>query len=293
MKKIIVALIGLAIAMPSVFAATWYVKSDGNDANSGATWALAKKTIQAGVDVASGGDTVLVTNGTYVLTNQISISKSITVQSVNGASSTIVDGNYPVTINRCFSVSHHNATLDGFTIKNGHLASGVIGGGGGVANCGMVKNCTISGNTADAGHGGGVYNHNGMVRNCIVYYNENGDFYGDVPQYSCVPGLSGNGNISTEPCFYDPGTGYGNNHTGGDFRLKPISPCINAGINQSWMTGAVDLDNNPRIINGIVDMGAYEYTGTPSAPIDVNATDGTFADKVRVTWGGVTDATYF
>jgi len=34
-----------------------------------------------------------------------------------------------------------------------------------------------------------------------------------------------------------------------------------AGANQAWMTGTVDLDRRSRIdrFSGLVDMGAYEY----------------------------------
>ena len=33
----------------------------------------------------------------------------------------------------------------------------------------------------------------------------------------------------------------------GNYRLKPSSPCINAGTNQLWMAAATDLDGNARI----------------------------------------------
>ncbi len=44
-----------------------------------------------------------------------------------------------------------------------------------------------------------------------------------------------------------------------DLRLLGSSPCIDAGDNSAIPPSVVvDLDGNPRIINGIVDMGAYE-----------------------------------
>jgi len=45
--------------------ATVYVCKDGSDSNNGSTWALAKLTIQGGLNVASTGDTVRVGPGVY------------------------------------------------------------------------------------------------------------------------------------------------------------------------------------------------------------------------------------
>jgi predicted outer membrane repeat protein len=47
-----------------------------------------------------------------------------------------------------------------------------------------------------------------------------------------------------------------------DFRLAPGSPAINAGTNETEPPlPAMDLDGNPRILNDIVDLGAYEFIG--------------------------------
>ena len=44
----------------------------------------------------------------------------------------------------------------------------------------------------------------------------------------------------------------------GDLHLSIGSPAIDAG-NNTFIAGVIfDLDGNPRIMNGIVDMGAYE-----------------------------------
>jgi predicted outer membrane repeat protein len=52
-----------------------------------------------------------------------------------------------------------------------------------------------------------------------------------------------------------------------DFRLAPGSPAIDSGTNVTWPPlPATDLDGNPRILNDIVDLGAYEFT-------DVNKLD--------------------
>jgi len=77
--------------------------------------------------------------------------------------------------------------------------------------------------------------------------------YGVTAYYSCGVDYSGNNNIAGDPLF--AGTNAGN------YRLTANSPCINTGTNQTWMTGAVDRDERPRIdrLSGRVDMGAYEF----------------------------------
>lgn len=61
----------------------------------------------------------------------------------------------------------------------------------------------------------------------------------------------GAGNIfATWPAFLDT--------LNGDFRVAACSPAINAGTNESLEGILTDLDGNPRILDSLVDMGAYE-----------------------------------
>lgn len=58
------------------------------------------------------------------------------------------------------------------------------------------------------------------------------------------------GDIEGDPLFVDS--------TNADFRLKPASPAIGAGALEA-KAGDTDLAGNPRVTNGKIDMGAYQY----------------------------------
>jgi len=126
--------------------------------------------------------------------------------------------------------------------------------GGGTAFSTMVS-CTVTANSLAPGYngnGGGSYND--TLHDCIVYDNSapNGsNYYSSGMTFCCsAPLPGGTGNISNEPLFV--------NLSAGDYHLTASSPCINAGDN-SFFPNSTDLDGNPRIVGGIVDMGAYEF----------------------------------
>ena len=65
------------------------------------TWTTAATNIQDAIAASVAGDVVLVTNGVYasggksmdgLITNRVSLDKAILVQSVNGASATMIQG---------------------------------------------------------------------------------------------------------------------------------------------------------------------------------------------------------
>jgi len=124
-------------------------------------WATAAHTIRDAVDIASDGSTVLVTNGTYVLSAEIAVTRSITLSSVNGPTNTIVDGDGAV---RCFNLGNSSCVVNGLTLSGGSAGTSY---GGGVYCSGaspVITNCIVSNNSAR--YGGGM--RRGRIHNSTV-----------------------------------------------------------------------------------------------------------------------------
>jgi len=160
-------------------------------------------------------------------------------------------------------------------------------GGGGIhmVQAGTIENCTVVGNYAASasGLGGGLsINATGTYRNLIVAGNTSANANGliwDVYRASTGvaitnayigAGMADYTNTSViftldddapgaikagAPLFKDDTDA---DYRLRDYRLKKTSPCVNAGLWQSWMDTALDLDGNPRLFKGMVDMGAYQ-----------------------------------
>jgi len=131
-----------------------------------------------------------------------------------------------------------------------------LGGGINIWDAGTIQNCTVVNNTAP--NGAGVRcRGTSVMENTISYFNNGLNWQTEGSGYSfsnncTTPALpGGTGNITSDPLFVNAGTG--------NYHLSGISPCFDAGLNESWMATATDPDHNSRIIDGIVDIGAYEY----------------------------------
>jgi hypothetical protein len=143
-------------------------------------------------------------------------------------------------------------------------------GGGALTNYSStirLTNCTFTANHS-SNTGGAIYSCGGSttLTNCILW-NDTADFGGNelygadcgdgfTVTYSNVQGgHPGNGNFDADPLFVQ---------APGNLRLAEGSPCMDAGTNGALPPDlASDLDGNPRIVGGVVDVGAYEWQIIP------------------------------
>ena len=172
-------------------------------------------------------------------------------------------GFYQSTANNCI-ISSNNANEYGGGLFEGTANNCIINDNwayydGGGAATGTLNNCTIVDNRANR-YGGGI--SGGDIRNSIIWYNNayvSGDnFNGSLATSisSCSPDLADgvDGCITNYPRFSDV--------QNSNYRLLKHSPCRNTG-NNTYAPPENDMDDNTRIIEGVVDMGAYELAYTP------------------------------
>src|SRR6267378_2876223 len=169
----------LVISVTTTPATTRYVDLNSASPTSPYTsWPTAATNIQDAVDVATNGETVLVTNGVYATggqkwfdsgTNRVTVTNSLILQSVNGPAVTVIQGNHGSGTNaaRCALLTT-SAVLSGFTLTNGQSGIGNYPQGGGVycySLSAIISNCVLVGNLANDA-GGGAYR--GTLVNCIL-----------------------------------------------------------------------------------------------------------------------------
>ncbi|MFL5801117.1 MAG: MBG domain-containing protein, partial [Roseiflexaceae bacterium] len=150
----------------------------------------------------------------------------------------------------------------------------------------IVNQATFFGNIAmDSNGGGGMWNgyinSSPTVRDSIFWGNSGGQIVTsqgtpDV-RYTLIQGgyISGTNILDADPRFVDPnGTDNSIGTPDDNLHLQPSSPAIDAGDNASIPADTIDADNDgnrsepapfdldgrSRVVNGIVDMGVYEWS---------------------------------
>jgi len=239
MKRNLILLTILLTAL-SAFSAEYYVDaSRPDDSGAGTSWAMAKQTIQAAVDLTIDGDTVWVTNGTYVLSAEIYITNAITLCSVNGPEVTIVDGNGAT---RCFNLSDA-CLVSGFAITNGFASGEYPYWNGGGIYCStpfsVVSNCVISGNSIGYGNdfgrsdGGGM--SGGFAVDCVFSGNTAGGGGGMCSGVASNCTFIWNLAEGSGPLFNNPGS-FG----GGGMSDGTAYNCTFTSNSANWSGGAME-----------------------------------------------------
>jgi hypothetical protein len=142
--------------------------------------------IQAAINDANEGDTIIVEDGIYTGDGNRDIDflgKAITLRSENGPGSCIIDCEGTYTDNHRGFYFHsgesENSILDGFTVTNGYIVTMCWGGAGIYIDNSSptISNCMVRGNVAELDplslcfcYGGGIY-FNGTIltmTNCII-----------------------------------------------------------------------------------------------------------------------------
>ena len=232
---------------------------------------LTNCTIVNNLAVASGGGAYFsslslcfVSNNRATNSGGGGLFNSMAVRSVISSNWSKLDagGAFGSTLVDCSLLSNFSLFGKGGGAYGGNLTNCLLYGNraaeGGGAYQGILHNCTIAGNSA-TNLGGGIYLS--TARNSIVYYNaapvgSNQYNLNTYLTYSCTSGpVTGTGNVTNKPLFVDQASG--------NFQLASNSPCINSGWNL-YAPAGVDLDGNPRIVGGTVDIGSYEFQSPAS-----------------------------
>lgn len=145
--------------------------------------------------------------------------------------------------------------LGSFTISNCTITRNSADSGAGI-DCSVSENANLKinnsilwGNTADTGPQ--IRFRSSSPFHLIVSYSDVEDGQAGVYVEPAEALKWGPGNIDTDPRFVDP--------TASDYHLSHYSLCINAGDPcYSPAFGRIDIDGEPRVINGRVDIGADE-----------------------------------
>ncbi len=193
------------------------VSPEGDDANDGSSWALAKRTVQAGIDAASavGGD-VWVQAGTFEecvtlkpyahVYGGFASTETLRDERDWVANITILDGQEQGAVVIAQNVGTDTTRIDGFTITGG---GGQYGGGLYLGNASpTIANNTITGNSARTG--GGIYVSVGSpeIRSCTIVDNNSENYGGGLYLRDSSPTIA-TSTIRSNGARWDGGGIYG------------------------------------------------------------------------------------
>jgi hypothetical protein len=272
----------------------------GGGIHNGGTLTLNNTTVSGNSNTGSYGSGIY-NSGTLVLTNAAVMDNDFEGNG-GGAGSGIYNAYGGSAILNNSTVSGNHAAGDNYvlgggisnggtlTLNNSTVSGNSALGGGGISNGGTLtlNNCTVSGNSA--GIGGGLFVSSGspVLHNTLIAGNFNGatgttrddvsghlDPGGDYNLIGDGTGMTGlsdgvNGNqVGSAAAPIDPRLGPLQDNGGPTLTraLLPGSPAIDAGNNAYATAFDQRGPGFPRIVNGTIDIGAFEVQATNPPPV--------------------------
>jgi hypothetical protein len=265
-----------------------------------------QSTIQAAIDAASNGDTILVADGTYTGAGNKDLNfngKAITVQSENGPENTIIDCGGSGRGFDFHSGEDNDSILSGFTITNGY---GDPGGGGiriGSSSNPSINNCIIEDNAAWM-FGGGIqiYNSSPILSDCTIRNNNAGLWGGGMSIHADIgPSTIGQSNptILNSKIIGNSADSRG----GGIYSVNSSTDITNSVISNNIVTSGgastdggggiyitdTTLNNSSTITNSIIANNSASYGGgirIQSNTSNLTIVNSTIANNSAETAGG-------
>ena len=246
----------------SYFGPVWHVSTEGSDETGDGSDNSPFVSIQHAIEAANEMDTILVNSGIY--TGFISWhDKTLCVKSIEGASTTILDGS----TTNIYQVSNSLAKLSGFTIRNG-ISTGIN-----LSSSNLVLEDLIIHDRVGT-DGGGITCHssNPLIKNTLIYDNE-GDNAGGIYLSNSNPVLINvtimNNNATGESGTIPVGTG---GAIGSWFTSNPI------------MQNCILWNNSPEEVQ-VYYAGVNPFSFTTAYSIIQNGIDGiTISNPDSLIW---------
>ena len=152
------------------------------------SWEDAAPDLESAFRMAADGSTVLVSNGVYVIQNQLVFNHGITLQGLNGYENTVVtvpqqvwqwDGVGPERTNgvpgtQICVLDHPDACVRGMTFEGAYTDTGLHGAVQITGNGGTLDHCRITRNFSKSydSDGAGIRMSGGLVTGCLIDNNE-------------------------------------------------------------------------------------------------------------------------
>lgn len=145
-----------------------HVANGGGNTPPYTNWAMACTNIFDAYDLAVNGTTIILSNGTYRLTQTLSIDKDVTIQGAYGPSNTLLTRANTGAELRLVSLNAPGARLEAVTLTNGY---GTLVGPGAIIDQGIMRNCIIRNCVIPGNSSGAIYMTGGLMDDCLIITN--------------------------------------------------------------------------------------------------------------------------